>query len=219
MLKITRSNIKSLSVYSALFWIPFLIFSAIANEVTETGIFPPDVAILNFIHNNVSSSLSGFFLIITNLGSAIGIVILSTLLITLLLKSKRQVAASVVLVSVAGAAIANLLIKLLFQRDRPSLWQSIVQEQSFSFPSGHAMASSALYFAIVYVAWRTRWRWLAIILGGFLVVLIGFSRLYFGVHYPSDVIAGWLVSFIWVCIVVTILTRTKLSAYFKSLRS
>lgn len=219
MLKITGSNVRYLFVYSALFWVPFLFFSAIANEVTESAIFPPDIAILNYIHNNFSPSLSNFFLVITNLGNAIGIVIIASFLIALLLKARQQVSASVVLVSVAGAAIANFVIKLFFQRDRPSLWQSIIQEQSFSFPSGHAMASSALYFALVYVAWRTRWRWAAVFGGGILVILIGFSRLYFGVHYPSDVLAGWLVSFIWVCIVVTVLTRTNITAYFKNLFS
>lgn len=219
MLGITTQNIKSLMVYSALFWIPFLVLSAIANEITSTNTFPGDVALLNYVHANFPEFLAGFFLIVTAFGSALGVVIITSLFLALLVKAGQRVAASVVLVSVAGAAIANLLIKLFFERDRPNLWQSIVQEQSFSFPSGHAMASSALYFALVYATWQTRWRWPTVIIGGVLIILVGFSRLYFGVHFPSDIVAGWLVSFIWVCLVVTILTKTKITTYLKGLSS
>ncbi|MDF2461379.1 MAG: acid phosphatase, partial [Candidatus Saccharibacteria bacterium] len=116
-----------------------------------------------------------------------------------------------VVLSVAGAALLNLLLKASFQRDRPDLWESIVTETSYSFPSGHAMASSALAFSVMLVLWETKWRWLAVAVGTIYFVLVGVSRMYLGVHFPSDVVAGWCVSLAWVGIVHRILRRKSAS--------
>jgi membrane-associated phospholipid phosphatase len=110
---------------------------------------------------------------------------------------------------VGGAAILNAVLKLSFQRVRPSLWIPIVHESSFSFPSGHAMASSALALTIMVLVWPTRWRWPAIVLGAAYIVLIGFTRVYLGVHYPSDVIGGWAVSFVWIMTMRAIISRRR----------
>ena len=60
------------------------------------------------------------------------------------------------------------------------------------------MASSALALALIILCWRTRWRWLALIGGAIYMIIIGLSRIYLGVHYPSDILAGWCVSLVWV---------------------
>jgi undecaprenyl-diphosphatase len=99
--------------------------------------------------------------------------------------------------SIGGAALANAILKLLFQRDRPSLWYSAIVEHSYSFPSGHAMVSSALIVCVLLLVWQTKWRIPATIGGLFLIFMIGLSRLYMGVHYPTDVIAGWSVGILW----------------------
>jgi undecaprenyl-diphosphatase len=96
----------------------------------------------------------------------------------------------------------NLLLKELFGRDRPTLWETLVTEHGFSFPSGHAMASSALGFSIMVTLWNTRFRVPACIVAGFYIVLVGFSRLYLGVHYPTDVLAGWVLSGTWVILML-----------------
>lgn len=215
MLKIYRPKLKFLLISSLLFWIPLITFSGIANEVSELEPLYGDTAMLNYIHSNFSPKLSDIFLIATILGNAISIVIITGLIISGLVYRKKFMQAVVLLFSVSGATLANLIIKLSFKRDRPALWDSIIHEQSFSFPSGHAMASSALVFSLIYITWRTRFRWISVIFSGAFMLSVGISRLYFGVHYPSDIIAGWLASLIWVGIVITVLTSSKLSSYFR----
>jgi undecaprenyl-diphosphatase len=66
------------------------------------------------------------------------------------------------------------------------------------------MLSSALVFSIVFIIWKTRYRWTGIIIGAIFIGLIGLSRVYLGVHYPTDIVAGWSVSLIWVFIVLVV---------------
>ena len=105
---------------------------------------------------------------------------------------------------VGGAALLNMVLKLIFERPRPDLWEQLIIETSFSFPSGHAMASSALAFSVIAIAWNTRFRWYAVGVGVLFMLVIGFSRLYLGVHYPTDVLAGWFVSGAWVLLVALV---------------
>ena len=93
--------------------------------------------------------------------------------------------------------LINRTVKLLLHRVRPHLWQSPAPELDYGFPSGHAMSSMTLVAALVILTWRTRWRWLVLVVGGLFVLAIGWTRLYLGVHYPSDVLAAWTVSIAW----------------------
>jgi undecaprenyl-diphosphatase len=99
-----------------------------------------------------------------------------------------------VLLSVAlAAAVLSVLLKLVFQRPRPDLFLEIVQPASFSFPSGHTMGSTAAYgLAVFVVAWlRPSLRTPLYVLTPLLVLLIGISRVFLGVHWPTDVLAGF----------------------------
>ena len=76
-------------------------------------------------------------------------------------------------------------------------WLALAPETTFSFPSGHAMGSMTLATVLVLLAWRTRWRWwVALPMLGF-VLMVGLSRVYLGVHYPSDILAGWAAAAAW----------------------
>jgi undecaprenyl-diphosphatase len=98
----------------------------------------------------------------------------------------------------------------VFARERPSLWESIAPETSFSFPSGHAMGSMTLTWVCILLAWWTPWRWpVAIGLLGF-SLLVGLSRVYLGVHYPSDILAGWTAASVWtVCCFFTVFQHDR----------
>jgi len=99
-----------------------------------------------------------------------------------------------------GAGVLNDLLKAFYHRARPSHVDAMLWAQSFSFPSGHAMASAAVYSYVAYLGWR-RWKgwrgaaWIALM--AFMIVAISWSRLYLGVHYLSDVVAGCLVGLLW----------------------
>ena len=102
------------------------------------------------------------------------------------------------LTTLIGAVAVSWSMKLLCHRPRPELWPRLVQDYGASFPSGHSLYAMVLAYVGVLLSWRTRWRRLVVCLGGIWVVLMGLSRVYLGVHYPTDVIGGWLLGMIWV---------------------
>ena len=205
-----KNNNFSLIILFIVFWTPVIIFLKIAGEVSEKEPIHADIAVLNWLHSHASPFLNSFFLTFTNIGGLFGIMTISLLLLAYLLYKKQRKDALLLLASVGGATAANLILKGLFHRHRPSLFRSSVVETSFSFPSGHAMASSALVLSVILIFWNTKWRWLVTAVGIFFVLAIGISRPYFGVHYPSDIIAGWCVSTAWVLLVFFISRRLHL---------
>ena len=99
-----------------------------------------------------------------------------------------------------GNVILNSLLKLLFARPRPNLFPPVVTETSFSFPSGHAMTAVAVYGLLSLLLWqRGRHSWA--LLAGLWVPLVALSRVYLGVHYPSDVLASLALGTVWLVIV------------------
>jgi membrane-associated phospholipid phosphatase len=122
-----------------------------------------------------------------------------------LLSRQRQAQAATFGVAAVGAISLNYLLKELFVRTRPALWDHIITVNHYSFPSGHAMVSMVVYGLIGYTLAEEFPQWRKQILGltGGLILAIGFSRLYLGVHWPTDVIAGYAAGLVWLsaCIV------------------
>lgn len=200
--------VKTITI-GLLFWIPVVVFLKLAGEVIEKEPLWFDVPILNWFHAHASPLLDTIFIAITNIGGIAAVIIAAGLICAWLLYKHRMLTKNVwlILFGLGGAAAANIVLKGLFHRDRPSLWHQAVIETGFSFPSGHAMASAALATCLVITAWPTKWRIPTILIAGVTVLAIGSSRLYLGVHYPSDVLAGWCVSVAWVLLVWYCLTR------------
>lgn len=207
--------IKRLLVAAILFWIPMIIFLEIADEIREGEPIRGDTAVLQWLNSLSSPALDTFMIAATNTSGPIQAVVIAAIIIVILLLNKKRRAATFMLFALGGAAIINVLLKLLFARNRPDLWETVVTERSYSFPSGHAMGSSALAFSLMVLLWPTKWRWWAIVIGSLYIILIGTTRLYLGVHYPSDVIAGWAVSLAWVLTIKTVLDNYKLIARFQ----
>jgi undecaprenyl-diphosphatase len=204
--QLRHHRITFLVAVSLIFWTPVVILAKIAGEIVEKEPIVFDVAILNWLHAHANAFYDQLFLIITELGGIVSVVVITALLIGYYwFYKKRRRPALLLAFGVGGAAAANVVLKALFQRERPSLWHPSVVETSFSFPSGHAMASAAIVACLVVILWRTRYRWIAIIAGAIVVGLVGLSRMYLGVHYPSDVLAGWCASIAWVTIVAVLL--------------
>lgn len=178
--------------------IPLWIFGELADEVLERQHFGFDVPILLFLHNHATPLLDQIMLFFSLIGYRFGVVPVDVLVFLFLLQRRRWGDVLFWGIAIGGAALLNLAAKQSFGRVRPDLWLSIAPETTFSFPSGHAMGSMALAAAVVVLTWPTRWRWLALILGILFVLLVGVSRMYLGVHYPSDILAGWAASLAWV---------------------
>lgn len=112
------------------------------------------------------------------------------------------------LVSVSGAAILGATLKSFYERARPELFESGYAASFYSFPSGHAVTAASFYGLLTLLISRRLGgpvRWTVAASGVALVLLIGFSRIYFGVHYPSDVVAGFLAAALWVGAVISAL--------------
>lgn len=206
---ISKKTILPLVVATVLFWTPCIIFFKVADEIVEKEPLFFDKPILQAIHSHATPFWDSFFVTITNLGGFIGILCFMVAVSGYLLWKKHYAHALFVAASVGGAAAANVILKSFFQRARPDLWEHLVIEKNFSFPSGHAMVSSAFILALIYLAWHTKYRIAAIVAGALFIILIGFSRLYLGVHYPSDVLAGWCVSAAWVAIVYGVMVHIQ----------
>jgi undecaprenyl-diphosphatase len=156
-----------------------------------------DAPTLNFIHQFATHGRDTMMVGVTRAGSVKTVLVLTVLAAFTLALKKRRRDAVFLLVTVGGALALAWLFKNAIQRVRPHLWPSPAPEFDFSFPSGHSTGTMAFIVALMVIAWRTRWRW-AILLGGiFYVAAVGCSRLYLGVHYPSDVLGGWLLALAW----------------------
>ncbi|HET6983486.1 MAG TPA: phosphatase PAP2 family protein, partial [Myxococcaceae bacterium] len=150
---------------------------------------PPwwDTAILEWIHGHATPQRDRMAEWITDLGTTLGVVPITSALVLYLLARRRSAQALFVLLSMVGAWLLNDAAKAFYGRERPALWNSATRQMWFGFPSGHAMSSMALGTVLTVLAWRTRWRWPVFALSIVFVLVVGASRLYLGVHYPSDV--------------------------------
>jgi len=152
------------------------------------------------------SGLTDSFRVVGIPGSLEALALVSVLVAVALLVHRRWSALAAWLVAVLGGEGLNLLLKNLFARPRPYFEHPLVVETSYSFPSGQAMESLVVYGMLAYFAVLTlRGRAKrAVAVGGaaVLVILIGFSRLYLGAHYPSDVVGGFVAGGAWLSAII-----------------
>ncbi|MEK5465973.1 phosphatase PAP2 family protein [Paenibacillus sp. FSL R7-0210] len=160
-----------------------------------------DHAVIRFVQSMESPPLTALAKGLSLVGSsklAIGISVLTMLILFFALKHRLELA--LFLWVGLGSQLLNTLLKLWFHRERPTIHR-LIEQTGYSFPSGHSMAAFSLYGVIAYLLWRhihNRSERLLLIL--FTVLMtggIGWSRIYLGVHYPSDVIGGYAASGAW----------------------
>jgi membrane-associated phospholipid phosphatase len=179
-----------------------LLFAWLANEVLEGATLRFDNGVRDSIHSWASPALTAVMRGITQLGSPAFLILVSVVLIWRLAQTRRKRAAILLTVGAIGAELLNLLLKELFHRQRPDAFFGYAEPLGYSFPSGHSISSCCFYglaAAIVTTRVRSRAGKALVWAGAALVVgLIGFSRIYLGVHYPSDVVAGYAAAIVWV---------------------
>ncbi|RSK45862.1 phosphatase PAP2 family protein [Hymenobacter perfusus] len=177
---------------------PWCVFIKVAQEVWEDQGFFGDQALLELLHRTGSPGQDAVALWMARAGGTLWTPVVEAAVLGGLLLARQRRAALFFLLSVGGAGALNLLAKLLLARARPALWMSIAPETTYSFPSGHAMGAAALALTLGVLLWPTRARWVAVAVGTAWALLMGWSRMYLGVHFPSDVLAGWVGSVGWV---------------------
>ncbi len=178
---------------------PLITFSILAVIVSQNKVgFPWEIAILFKVHSTSHPFLDQLAKNFTNLGNFGSIIFFILPLIFVFIYQKKLVLASYLTLVIVGNEQINNITKITFHRLRPHLWESIIHfPSSFSFPSGHAMGSMTLIVALLIIGWRSKWRVGIGTLGFLYVILIGWTRLYLGVHFPSDILGGWLLGIAW----------------------
>ncbi|WP_424765540.1 phosphatase PAP2 family protein [Paenibacillus sp. sgz302251] len=145
---------------------------------------------------NVTVVMKGF----TTAGSGVYVTIITILIVlTLVIIGYRREMIFFVGV-ILCSSLLNYLLKQIFHRARPDIHR-IINAAGYSFPSGHSMSAFTLYSLTIYFLWkhaRRAWTRIAIVIIGLtMILMIGISRIYLGVHYPSDIIGGYLISGAW----------------------
>ena len=177
---------------------PWVVFVNVAEDVWESGGFVGDKRILEFLHAHSTPFLDRLALGFTAVGDPLPMGILAGLITLALAVWGTRSQAWFFGLSVGGAMALNVLVKAVFARPRPALWLSLKPAFYYSFPSGHAMGAAAVVTALCFLAWQHRGQGWAWTLGPLFALGVGWSRMYLGVHFPSDVLAGWTGSVGWV---------------------
>jgi undecaprenyl-diphosphatase len=184
-----------------------LVFLELADEVGEQETPSLDERLLLALRTGDTHDPIGppwvevMFTDITSLGGITVLALASLAVAGYLLLIRKPGTALLVFCSVSGGAMLNTVLKMVFERPRPDLVAHIVETQTASFPSGHAMMSAATYLTLGALLARVqsdrRSRYYVIGAAVLVTVLIGVSRVYLGVHWPSDVLAGWAAGASW----------------------
>jgi undecaprenyl-diphosphatase len=184
-----------------------LLLVLLAREIREGELDAFDTTARLTVHGVSSPAATAFFERLTDLGSPLFLVPATLLSAFGFLLRKRIRGALLLVVTMLGVSLLNWLLKLAFARARPEPFFGLAVPDSYSFPSGHALASFCFYGSLAaLLAVRVRSRPLRVVIwtvGALMVLSIGFSRVYLGVHYVTDVVAGFGVGFVWVLTVAS----------------
>ena len=183
-------------------------FLALAEDVFNKEIMNGDIIgyrmVSTFLISDFATPIAKF---ITNFGGAI-ILTVTTIILIILIKNKKiglSIFSNLIIITVL-----NQLLKRILQRPRPTEFR-IIEETGYSFPSGHSMVSMAFYGYLIYLIYKyvknKYLKWTLMVLLSLLIVSIGISRIYLGVHYTSDVLGGFLISISYLIIYISAVNK------------
>lgn len=183
------------------------LFGYIASSIGDGSIDRFDTSIINFVQGMEASWLTAILKTFTWIGSGYVVVPVTLIAFFLLYFVYQRRGQAFLFVSViAGTVLSNELLKLYFKRERPEIYR-IIDAGGLSFPSGHTMMAFSLYTIIAYVIWRhlksVGSRVLLTSFTIFMILMIAVSRIYLGVHYPSDIAGGVVASLFLITIMIT----------------
>ena len=186
-----------LSAIAALFF-----FGWLADEMLEGGTQRFDESVRNYIHEFAAPALTSVMQLASFLGSTLFLIIFGVIIVIALYLRKHRHGAILFTITTVGSSLLIFVLKRIFKRVRPEPFFNTILPSSDSFPSGHSLGAFCFYGALaVILTARTDKVWLKILIwiaAAAMILLVGISRIYLGVHYPSDVVAGYAVGLIWV---------------------
>ena len=185
-----------------------ILFSIFAYKIVMNKSIYIDNIVYDFICDNfMSERMTNIVKILTSLGSALVVIIL-TIVLFMAIKNKR-IAVSIV-INLIVITILNNLLKIIFLRPRPDV-NNLILESGYSFPSGHSATGMAFYGYLIYLIYKyvnnKKIKIPLIIFLSLIIVAIGLSRIYLGVHYASDVLGGFLLAIVYLIIFITITNK------------
>lgn len=192
-------------------------FSCMAILISTQKIVLFDHTLISFIRGFESQALTSIMMFFTFIGS-FPVILVLFLIVSYILYSVLKCRAEVFLLGtvILGTQIINQALKMLFHRVRPD-FHLLIDVGGYSFPSGHAMSAFAVYGILTFIFWRhipNRFgRTMLILFSSILILLIGTSRIYLGVHYPSDIIGGYFASSVWLTVSICFFQRYKEKKY------
>ena len=190
VIEFIRKNLKWFIVFICLILVIGILEDVLEDEILKLDIYGYDLVSKFLISDFVTPIAKN----ITHLGGAIFLITLSLILL-LIIKNKKI--GILIWLNLGISVLLNQALKFIIQRPRPTEFR-IINENGYSFPSGHSMVSAAFYGFLIYLIYKNvknkYLKWSLITLLSLVILTIGISRIYLGVHYTSDVIAGFLIS-------------------------
>jgi undecaprenyl-diphosphatase len=177
------------------------IFVSLASHVRSGSTQDFDDTVIRWMATHRSRGLDAAMVEVTTLGTEIVVIMIVAVAALFLVLTQHKYSAILLLASTIGGIVLDGILKLEFNRPRPAIFIPAVHTVTSSFPSGHAMSAAVVYSTVAYLAARLhkrRWaRWLVMTAALIMIAAISISRLYLGVHYPSDVVAGVAIGLAW----------------------
>lgn len=182
-------------------------FGAIAEEVvTSARLTVVDDRVSAWVESHRTAPLTTIMLVISHLHATVSVTIITLAVCAYWWLKRRRYSVLTLLVAVFGGMLLNFLLKNLFLRPRPHLKSPLLTLTGYGFPSGHTMAATVLYVTLcVFVLSRLsarHWQLVAIVISALMIALVGFSRIYLGAHYLSDVLGAIAEGLAWVAFCV-----------------
>ncbi|MGO2082780.1 phosphatase PAP2 family protein [Vagococcus sp.] len=201
--------------------VTLLLFAMIAYFVISNPIVLQsiDQPIIHFIRGSITPTKTSFFQYITKFSNTITIIFLTLVGSLSLYYWKEKISAYWLLINSALVqGLGNIILKSIFSRPRPAVSGHLVHATGFSFPSGHAMGSMLFYGTLILVLpnliKNKKIRLSIQLILGLLILFIGMSRVYLGVHYPTDVLGGWLIGVTWLLATYPIFKKLEFKQEF-----
>jgi membrane-associated phospholipid phosphatase len=191
--------------------LPLCVFVWLAEAVSNRRDLAWDAAILRLLHHSATPWCDRIMVFVARSGQ-IDVVVVFAVLGVVVLKHERKMGDALFLtLAIVGVVIVNLLVRTVVQRHQSELWGTFAPTFNFGFPGSQAADTLAIVLAFAILGWPTPWRWPIIVPGVVYVLAVGVSRIYLGVHYPSDIVAGWALALAWVTAVsfVRLIPRAK----------